>query len=731
MTTPTLRGTSSSVQTATTTHTTSLPVTANAGDYVVVLFTVHDDSTVSDFGGLTSAGDAIVTTLGRSYLLYGRLAASQTTISFTTAVSDTSVTLIYQYDPNANLVGFDSATRNNSSPDPPIPTIGIGACDEFAACTWLGNISLSTYPTGYSTSQVTDRRSAGVPYIGSGAAIKVVTSTEDPGVFALSASADWLAISWQVEYLLYSPPITAGTGSFTLTGNAVSLSRGQRISIDAGAFALTGIAATLARGLRLSADSGEFAVTGNDATLVRGRNIIADSGSVGLTGNAVDLVRGLKISADTSSFVLAGIAATLARGLQLSAGAASFTLTGNAVSLSRTRALAAESAHFALSGVGVEFGATGVLLASGGVFAIIGEVTEVIRTPPAMNAAPMEFIVDGGSSVGSRLLVAGGAAFITSSSPVDITPPPTPRWFGPTACACDCCVLPHVNVEIVFTTVEWQVSGADSATLTYKCNSDTETVVPITLTAGAATGTLPLGTGACWYRIDAENECGPVYEVARNYVLPICDCLHFDNETPDKWGSIPPVLVTISGTTAASGYGFCVGSNFCPTIGFSAAMYCGGPSIKVFRKTQATGCANYHTFIQIALYREGLEGLSRGVGITVVYESFWYRKRGNFATTNHYPVLTEILPADPYFYTSVPWQGETEFGEGTANNSWYGSILSRAFIGSVEVMKCPQGLLSTALEIETTNCRDRNNGANITCPPLTCIPDLTVSMTYG
>jgi len=691
VTTPTLRGTSSSVQTATTTHTTSLPVTANAGDYVVVLFTVHDDSTVSDFGGLTSAGDAIVTTLGRSYLLYGRLAASQTTLTFTTAVSDTSVTLIYQYDPNANLVGFDSATGNNSSPDPPIPTIGLGACDEFAACTWLGNISLSTYPTGYSTSQLTNRRSAGVPYIGSGAAIKVVTTTEDPGVFALSASADWLAISWQVEYLLYSPPITAGTGSFTLTGIAASLSRGQSISIDAGVFALTGIAATLARGLRLGADSVSFTVTGNDATL--------------------------------------------ARGLQLSASAASFALTGNAATLSRTRALAAESAHFAISGVGVEFGATGVLLASGGVFAIIGEVTEVIRTPPAMNAAPMEFIVDGGSSVGSRLLVAEGAAFITSSSPVDITPPPTPRWFGPTACACDCCVLPHVNVEIVLATVEWQVSGADSATLTYKCNSDAETIVPITLTAGAATGTLPLGTGTCWYRIDAENECGPVYEVARNYVLPICDCLHFDNETADKWGSIPPVLVTIAGTTSASAYGFCVGSSFCPTIGFSAAMYCGRPPSKIFRITQATGCNTYHTFVQIGLYINYLLypfSFAGGVDMIVQYQSFWYRKQGVAPTTSHYPVLTEILPAvgngNPFL--TVPWQANTEFGPAIATKQWYGSIVSQARIAGFAVTKCPSGL-STILEGTVSRCTDSKLGGAITCPPLTCVPDLAVSMTWG
>jgi hypothetical protein len=250
MTLPTLRGVSSGVEsTATTSHSTNLPVTANAGDYVVVLFSVHDDATVSDFDGLTEIGNDIIwdrppisgPPVGRTYLLYGRLSSSQTSLTFVTGSNDTSVTLIYHFDPNAELVGFDAVRGNDDSPDPMVPSLGLGDCYEFASCVWLENFSLSSYPSGYTTSQITDRISTGTdPYIGAAAGIKIVTGTEDPGVFTLSATARWLAVSWQVEYLAYAAPPT-GTVAATEAADASSAT-GSAFANPTGTLAKTEVA---------------------------------------------------------------------------------------------------------------------------------------------------------------------------------------------------------------------------------------------------------------------------------------------------------------------------------------------------------------------------------------------------------------------------------------------------------------------------------------------------------
>ncbi len=594
MTTPNLRGTSSGVQaTFTTTHSTALPVTATANDYVVVLFTVHEDEPVSSFDGLTIMSSSAIGGLGRSYLLYGRLSAGKTSIDIATTNPDTSVTLIFHFDADASLVGFDTSSGSGTTPDPPIPGIGLGSNYQFAACSWLDNFSLSSYPSGYSTNQITARISSGAdPKVGAAIGVKSVSSTEDPGAFTLSGSTTWLALSWQVEY---SPFGGGGGPTYTM-------------ALDAG------------------------------------------------------------------------------------------------------------------------------------VFAAVGEAIDFETTPPSLVAGPMTFVLEGGPSTGSFVMAAETGEFTMDSPGIAITPSPAQRWFGPVAsdCVCDCCVKPIVDINIVGTTVSWTVSNADTATLTYKCNSDSETVSTITLTGGSASGSMSLGTGTCWYRIDAENECGPVYDIARNYVFPVCDCLHVNNETADKWGNIPPVVVTVAGTTSASAFGFCVGSSFCPTIGFSAAMYCGGPTIKVFRKTQATGCNNYHTFIQIGLYRNGLSGSSNGVGMTVIYDAFWYRKRGGAPTTSHYPTLTEIIPANPYYGYgltapgSVPWQGDTDFGVVRINRAWAGQIYSQAFIGSVPVIKCPASTQEVILtQAPASRCRDTNSGGTVDCPPLVCVPDLVVSMAWG
>lgn len=63
--------------------------------------------------------------------------------------------------------------------------------------------------------------------------------------------------------------LTAGAGTFTLTGNAVGLRVALHLIAVAGSFALTGVAVVLKRGRFLVAEVGEFVMTGNAVVLAR------------------------------------------------------------------------------------------------------------------------------------------------------------------------------------------------------------------------------------------------------------------------------------------------------------------------------------------------------------------------------------------------------------------------------------------------------------------------------
>ena len=61
--------------------------------------------------------------------------------------------------------------------------------------------------------------------------------------------------------------LTAAAGSYSLTGNAATLSAGKRLTAAAGAYSLTGNASAMALARKITAAAGSFALTGNAATL--------------------------------------------------------------------------------------------------------------------------------------------------------------------------------------------------------------------------------------------------------------------------------------------------------------------------------------------------------------------------------------------------------------------------------------------------------------------------------
>jgi hypothetical protein len=185
------------------------------------------------------------------------------------------------------------------------------------------------------------------------------TITANAGSFTLSGQSATLTrglkatggtgtftLSGQSANLLRGLKVTGGTGTFTLSGHAATLLHNHVVGAGVGSFTLSGQAATLVKSYPLSAGTGSFTLTGNDATFTRTYVVGGGTGSFTLGGQAAGLLRGLKVVGGVGSFALTGQASGLIRGFRLDAGAGSFSLTGQVSGLLVNRKISAGSGAF-------------------------------------------------------------------------------------------------------------------------------------------------------------------------------------------------------------------------------------------------------------------------------------------------------------------------------------------------------------------------------------------------
>ena len=92
--------------------------------------------------------------------------------------------------------------------------------------------------------------------------------------------------------------ITAETGVFTLTGQAVGLRATRTMAAGAGSFILTGQAVNLRATRKITAEAGSFLLTGQNVGLLATRRMSAATGAFVLTGQAVNLLFGHRVVAE-------------------------------------------------------------------------------------------------------------------------------------------------------------------------------------------------------------------------------------------------------------------------------------------------------------------------------------------------------------------------------------------------------------------------------------------------
>ena len=126
-------------------------------------------------------------------------------------------------------------------------------------------------------------------YLVPGVGLVQADSLSDNVLLPGGGVTDWTFTSGGPDYTL-----DVGVGSFTLTGQAVTLKKNSKLSADAGSFTLTGQDVTLTYtpagvDYTLTVGSGSFALTGQTVALKKNSILSADTGSFALTGQAVTL----------------------------------------------------------------------------------------------------------------------------------------------------------------------------------------------------------------------------------------------------------------------------------------------------------------------------------------------------------------------------------------------------------------------------------------------------------
>jgi hypothetical protein len=161
--------------------------------------------------------------------------------------------------------------------------------------------------------------------------------------------------------------ITGAAGAYSLTGVAAGLRADRRLTGDQGTYSLTGVAADLLYSgvggspYTLTAAAGTYSLTGVAAALRADRRVAGTAGAYSLTGVAAGLRADRRMAGGTGTYSLAGVAAGLARGLRVAAAAGTYTLTGQSAALRAARSMAADAGSYLLTGIAAGLNYTGSL----------------------------------------------------------------------------------------------------------------------------------------------------------------------------------------------------------------------------------------------------------------------------------------------------------------------------------------------------------------------------------
>lgn len=242
MSSPVSEGKATGTQaTATTSHTITFDTSPTSGDLLLLGIVFYDETAVSTLSGWTKlfSYDIDASSAESIFEIWyrGSDGTEGTSDTLTTDVSTKSAYSFYRFS-SASLKtsNYGSPVRGSSGtdPDPPPLDSSLTSFDDFYQvpfAAWVGDFTVSSYPTNYTTDQQYAATSGGSD-CGIGSAKRLLTSDEDPSTFTLSSTTKWAAATLVVEYSAGGAPIigsgsptedddtSAGSGSMDISGSA-------------------------------------------------------------------------------------------------------------------------------------------------------------------------------------------------------------------------------------------------------------------------------------------------------------------------------------------------------------------------------------------------------------------------------------------------------------------------------------------------------------------------------
>lgn len=182
--------------------------------------------------------------------------------------------------------------------------------------TWLeGGLVFANGASGYKVVSSTTAVTATYTNVGACLMATFTTSGGGGSTYTLTAGPGSYALTGQSANLLESRVVTAAQGSYSLTGQTAGLTYSVASALTAtqGSYTLTGSSALV--DTSMNADFGSYTLTGQPATLtftpLNNYTLVAAQGSYALTGQASNLLENRVLVATQGQYNLIGIFAIL------------------------------------------------------------------------------------------------------------------------------------------------------------------------------------------------------------------------------------------------------------------------------------------------------------------------------------------------------------------------------------------------------------------------------------
>ncbi len=201
--------------------------------------------------------------------------------------------------------------------------------------------------------------------------------------YTLTASAGSYSVSGQAQTLTSSRSSAAAQGSYAVSGKATVLSLGRKLTAAQGSYAVSGQTTPLTSSRSLAATTGSYSVSGKATGLSSARKLTAAQGSYSVSGKTAGFILGKSVVAAAGSYALSGVSAALKSARKLLPTTGAYTAAGQSQSLVYTpqgsQTLAPTTGSYTVSGKSAILTSSRKITATTGTYAVSGKATNLTK----------------------------------------------------------------------------------------------------------------------------------------------------------------------------------------------------------------------------------------------------------------------------------------------------------------------------------------------------------------